>query len=169
MLNKIKSELKEASQYLDELVDSIEEKIDHVADESRDLWRSSQLQRDHIKNKLFAAEQALEKTSGDTALQAHLALMEARDYWQCQKEILDSFVQHLKNRMQYPIDHAVLQGHLAKMESSDVVAEALRDLERDFTQSTVQIEHISLNTVESIKEYCKKVAIASSSVTGEHH
>ena len=154
----MEKELKEIIEQSKKSLEKAEEKIEVISkeftEEGNEFWIGLKKRLSDINDKLKDASREFE---GNTELQGHLAIMEARDKLEIIRESTEKFIFNVSKKMEEELDIAELKAHLAKMETEDKWEETKKELSHRYAVSKVEVEQLSKKAGKEINEIFLKL------------
>ncbi|MGH1373418.1 MAG: hypothetical protein ACRBBW_15365 [Cellvibrionaceae bacterium] len=152
MLEKLKSQLDQTLEKIDDLDDYFEDRAEDFSDEMTSLWGKTKAQLNGFGDQVRRGVTALDQESDHIALQAHLATMDARDQWDTLRASIESSAQNIKRDGKLQLDEAALQTHLGAMDGRDFINAKGDEIERRYQQTRRELEESTLKAATDIKK-----------------
>ncbi len=152
MLEKLKSQLDQTLEKLDDLDDYFEDRAEDFSDEMKKLWGKTRVQLNTFGDQVQRGITALDEESDHIALQAHLATMDARDQWDTLKASIESTSQNLKRDGKMQLDEAALQAHLGAMDGRDFLNAKGQEIQKSYDHTRSELEDSTLKAATDIKK-----------------
>jgi len=156
MEKEIKKLIKESKASLVNVEEKIESLSHEFSDDVADFWGDLKKHFSKVNTKLKDAYQEFD--SGESKLQAHLSMMEARDKLEKIKKSAEDFTITASNKTKEEFSMASLKAHLAKMEAEDKWEETKKDLSHTYAESKVEVEKLAKKAGEEMHEIFNKIS-----------
>ena len=151
MEDKIKSAIRRSIDALDDIDDVFEDLLDDLPDTARDIQTRSRATLKNVKKRLGQSLKDADVLADETQLQAHLALMEARDRIEASKPVMEDLVAKAGDRSKQLIDEAELKTHLARMEAEDYWESTGKDMAKKYAHSGEQMLESAANSIDELQ------------------
>lgn len=155
MENEFKEMIEKSKKSLEAVEEKIEDLSEEFAEDVSEFWGNLKGHFAKVNDKLKDAYEELD--SGETKLQAHLSMMEARDRLEKVRKSAEDFTITASNKTKEEFSMASLQAHLAKMEAEDKWEEAKKELTDQYHASKGDVEALSKKAVHEINEVFEKL------------
>jgi F0F1-type ATP synthase membrane subunit b/b' len=155
MENEFKEMIERSKKSLENVEEKIEDLSEEFAEDVSEFWGNLKGHFAKVNDKLKDAYEEID--SGETKLQAHLSMMEARDRLEKVRKSAEDFAITASNKTKEEYSMASLQAHLAKMEAEDKWEEAKKELTEKYNASKVDVEALSKKAVHEINEVFEKL------------
>lgn len=152
MLEKLKVQLDQTLEKLDDLDDYFEDRAEDFSEDMTKLWKKTRAQLNEFGSQVQRGVTALDEESDHIALQAHLATMDAHDQWETLKSSLESTTQNLKRDGKTQLDEAALQAHLGAMDGRDFLNAKGKSIQNNYENARVDLEKSTLKAAADIKD-----------------
>ncbi|MYM62064.1 hypothetical protein [Pseudomaricurvus sp. HS19] len=152
MNDKMKEALKRTSELLEQIEETVEERIDELPKDARKLWTHARFHVTSLGDHLRDASAQLEGSMDHAALQAHLATMDAYDHWQQLQETVGHVLGQAKREAGAEVDYARLQAHLAAMNSRDYLGEKEQEISDEYNKARTQLEAKTLQMATDLQQ-----------------
>jgi putative cell wall-binding protein len=116
MEKEFKKIIEQSKKSLEKAEEKIEELSENFTDEVSEVWGVLKNRFAGVNDKL---KDAYKEFEGESELQAHLSMMEARDKLEKIKESAENFAITTSKKTNEEFDMATLKAHLAKMDAED--------------------------------------------------
>ena len=154
----MEKEYKEIIEKSEKSIAEAEKKIETLrsefSEEASEFWDDLKKHFSQVNDKLKDAYSELE---GESKLQAHLSIMEARDRLEKVKESAENFTMTASNKTKEEFSMASLKAHLAKMEAEDTWEETQKDLSHKYAKSKDEVENLAKKAGKEINEIFVKL------------
>jgi archaellum component FlaC len=148
MNNEFKKIIEEAKVSLEKAEEKLEDLSEEFAEDASEFWGDLKKRMGKVNDKL---KDAYTEFEGESKLQAHLSMMEARDKLEVFKESAEGFAATVSKRTQEEMSMASLKAHLAKMDAKDTWEENKKELEATYARSKEEAEKLAQKAGEEIK------------------
>lgn len=155
MEKDLKELIKTSRESLERVEEKIEDLSEDFAEDVSELWGDVKGYFTKVNDKLKDAYDEFD--SGETKLQAHLSMMEARDKLEKVRKVAQDFAITASNKTKEEYSMATLKAHLAKMEAEDMWEESKKELAQQYDESKVDMEELSKKAVHEINEVFEKL------------
>ena len=154
-MEKEYKEIIEASKKsLEKAEKKIEELSDDFSEESKELWGELKNRFSKVNDKL---KDAYKEFEGESELQGHLSMMEARDRLEKVKVSAENFALSTSKKTKEEFSMATLKAHLAKMDAEDKWEETKKELSHTYAESKVEVENLAKKAGKEINEIFVKL------------
>ncbi len=155
MEKELKNLIKESKKSLE----SAEKKIDALSsdfsEEVSEFWNDLKGHFSKVNDKLKQAYDDFD--NGESKLDAHLSMMEARDKLEKVKKSAEEFALTTSKKTKEEYSMASLKAHLAQMEAEDKWEETKKELSHTYAKSKIEVENLAKKTGHEINEIFKKL------------
>ena len=155
----MEKELKKVIEKSKESLESAEKKLDAISsdlsEEANAFWGDLKNHFSKINDKLKQAYHDFD--SGQSKLDAHLSMMEARDKMEKIKKSAEEFALTGSKKTKEEYSMASLKAHLAKMHAEDKWEEAKKELAHKYAESKTEVEKLTKKAGEEIGELFEKI------------
>jgi len=154
----MEKEFKEIIEESKKSLEKAEEKIEALsADFSEDVsefWGELKNRFSKVNDKL---KDAYHEFEGESELQAHLSMMEARDRLEKVRNSAENFAITTSKKTKEELSMATLKAHLAKMDAEDKWEETKKELSHTYGESKVEVEKLAKKAGKEINEILLKL------------
>jgi len=155
MEKELKELIKESKKSLANVEQKLEDLSGDFSEEVSEFWGDLKSHFSKVNDKLKDAYDKFD--SGESKLQAHLSIMEARDRLEKVKKSAENFVLTTSKKSKEEYSMASLKTHLAKMEAEDKWEETKKDLSHKYAESKVEVEKLTKKASHEINEIFRKL------------
>jgi len=156
MEKELKNIIKESKKSLETTEKKIDELSSDFSEEVSEFWHDLKGHFTKVNDKLKQAYDDFE--SGESKLDAHLSMMEARDKLEKVKKSAENFAISASKKTKEEFSMASLKKHLAQMEAEDKWEETKKDLSHKYAESKVEIEKLAKKAGHEINEIFEKIS-----------
>ena len=155
MEKELKNIIKESKKSLKTAEKKIDELSVDFSEEVSEFWSDLKGHFSKVNEKLKQAYDNFD--NGESKLDAHLSMMEARDKLEKVKKSAEEFVMTASKKTQEEYSMASLKAHLAKMEAEDKWEETRKELSHTYAQSKVDVENLAKKAGKEINDIFVKL------------
>ncbi len=155
MEKEFKEIIAESKKSLASAEKKIEELSADFSEEVSEFWGDLKSHFSKVNDKLQDAYHEVD--SGETKLQAHLSMMEARDKLEKIKKSAEEFTTSASKKTQEEYSMISLKAHLAKMEAEDKWEETKKELSHTYEDSKDEVEKLAHKAGKEINEIFRKL------------
>jgi len=155
MEKELKELIKESKKSLANVEQKLESLSGDFTEEVSEFWGDLKGHFTKVNDKLKEAYHEFD--SGESKLDAHLSMMEARDKLEKVKKSAENFAITTSKKTKEEFSMASLKSHLAKMEAEDKWEETKKDLSHKYAESKVEVEKLTKKAGHEINEIFKKL------------
>ncbi|HHD78749.1 MAG TPA: hypothetical protein ENK98_03805 [Epsilonproteobacteria bacterium] len=149
IIEESKNSLKTAEKKIDALSADFSEEVS-------EFWGDLKGHFNKVNDKLKQAYDDFD--SGESKLDAHLSMMEARDKLEKVKKSAEEFALTTSKKTKEEYSMASLKAHLAKMEAEDKWEETKKELSHTYAQSKVDVENLAKKAGKEINDIFIKLS-----------
>jgi hypothetical protein len=154
MKKELKEIIKESKKSLANAEEKIEALSEGLADDAKAFWGDLKNHFTKVNEKL---KDAYEEFDGESELQAHLSMMEAREKLEKVKHSAENFALKASKKTKEELDIAALKTHLAKMEAEDKWEETKKELSHTYAESKIEVEKLAKKAGKEINDIFVKL------------
>ena len=154
MEQELKKIIEQTKASLEKAEDKIEDISDDFTEDVSEFWGDLKNRFTHVNKKL---QDAYNEFDGESTLQAHLSMMEARDKVENIKKSAQNFAISVSKKTKEESSMASLKAHLAKMEAEDRWEENKKELSHTYDKSKVEVEKLAKKAGKEMNEIFLKL------------
>lgn len=154
MKKEFKEIIDEARESLEKAEDKIEELSDDFSEDVSEFWDDLKKRFAQVNDKL---KDAYNEFEGESELQAHLSMMEARDRLEKVKQSAENFAITASKKTKEEMSMVNLKAHLAKMEAEDTWENSKKELSYAYGESKEEVEKLAKKAGKEINEIFLKL------------
>ncbi len=154
MEKEFKKIIEEAKESLEKAEEKIEDLSDDFTEDVSEFWGDLKKRFAQVNGKL---KDAYNEFEGESELQAHLSMMEARDRLEKVKQSAENFAIAASKKTKEEMSIAPLKAHLAKMEAEDTWEDTKKELSHTYGESKVEVEKLAKKAGKEINEIFVKL------------
>ena len=151
---EFKKIIEQAKESLEKAEDKIEDMSKEFSEDLNEFWGDLKKRFAQVNHKL---KDAYNEFEGESTLQAHLSMMEARDKVEILKKSAENFAITASKKTKEEFSMATLKAHLAKMEAEDTWEVSKKQLSHTYGQSKVEVEKLAKKAGKEINEIFVKL------------
>lgn len=155
MHESIESTIKRSRKALDSMENILEDAIDDLPDQAKELQGRSRAVLHKIGDKLDISLKRAENSAQEAQLQAHLGLMEAQDRLDASRPVIDEYLAQLADRSKTVMGEAELKARLAAMEAEDFWERRGQYIAAEFRESGKQMVDLASEAAEQLQTQIK--------------
>ena len=136
MKEDLQKYIRSSRKELEKISDAIEKRYASLTEEAKEYGSA-------LKTYISGIEETLKKAEGETQLQSHLMMMEAKEKMEEIKDDLDAFLSHTAQKGQEELDLLALKTHLLKLEAESFWEEKRKSFSRLYSQSQIEATRLA--------------------------
>jgi len=156
MNEQLKEALNRSLAELAEVQTKLNDVVKELPGETSEVGQSIQQVLKTVGKKLDESRAHGESLGDEAQLQAHLAIMEAREKLEASRKVLDDHLTEVAKNGKSLLDELELKAHLAKMEAEDFWERRGPELTDEFNKSRESLTRLAETAMDEIQTQFKK-------------